>query len=574
MMTAASTQQALGSVPAARFRRLQRILVTLGGARAGILEHASVDATEMAGRGIAALIPALFGSLAATVACAYAYAVPVWFAAPAGLAWGLVVLLFDLALMSASPGRGWVSRTLTFGSRGLVSVLAAVTFSGPLVLFMYGKDISTQMRVDQQNDLATYNREHIMPKYALPIRSDTTQVATDMDKITNDGKAVVAQRHKVQVARTQVICEDGGVRDFAGCGQGTGVVGKGNVYFVRVSELRNAQVNLAAARAQLKSDKTALTPQIATLQASIAKLSAQERSEYGAARARYLGNTGLIERTRALGELENAYPGVRGSVRVLEGLIIVVDLSAVIAKLSSRTLSYDRLIEAEGKKVTVHAAQEEEAAEDAADAWRDERDAATHVRHTWLDASTEVTEERIRAWKQVQLAHIARWVAAETGGEPFSAPSGEPFNVPGGEPFSAPGSDGGWRPSPPPQRPQYQAYRERSDGAPIQAPSLGRYVDDTQRHDLMPLPMAPALARAAWIGTGLLAVLGLGLVSARAMHVIVTGEWFVGSAFAIAVALAAYSNGFRRGPAWAHRAAFGTALLGLAMPIVIVLVNL
>jgi hypothetical protein len=40
-----------------------------------------------------------------------------------------------------------------------------------------------------------------------------------------------------------------------------------------------------------------------------------------------------------------------------------------------------------------------------------------------------------------------------------------------------------------------------------------------------------------------------------------------------AAALAAYSKGFRRGPAWSQRAAFGTGLLGLALPILIIALN-
>lgn len=69
---------------AARFPAPQRVLSALGGARGAILERAPVDAAEMAGRGIAALIPALFGALAAIVTSAYAYARPTWEAATAG----------------------------------------------------------------------------------------------------------------------------------------------------------------------------------------------------------------------------------------------------------------------------------------------------------------------------------------------------------------------------------------------------------------------------------------------------------------------------------------------------------
>jgi hypothetical protein len=41
------------------------------------------------------------------------------------------------------------------------------------------------------------------------------------------------------------------------------------------------------------------------------------------------------------------------------------------------------------------------------------------------------------------------------------------------------------------------------------------------------------------------------------------------AALAAGACLAIYSRGFKRGPSWAHLAAFGTAVLGLALPALI-----
>ena len=510
----------------------------------------------MTGRGIAALIPAVFGALAATVAFGYAYAVPIWYAAPGGAAWGLVVLLFDVSLMSASPGRGLGSRLVTFGSRALVSVLAAFAFAGPLVLFMYGQDVATQVRVDQQTDLATYNREHIVPKYAPAINADKAEIVSAQGVIKAANQAVAVQQRKAAVARTQVICEDGGVSAFAGCQQGTGVPGKGNVYYVRLSELQNAESNLTAAKATLKADEAQLGPQISSLQTDVTTLQQQKQAEYAAAQTRYLHNSGLIARWRALGELEKAYPGVRTSVRLLEGLIIVVDLSAVIAKLSSKTPSYDRLMEAQHKKVTLHAAREEEAADDELDRWRDERDAATDLRHAWLDAVIEVTRDAINAWVEAQRSRIRDWLNDHTNGHEHTTWSE----------YSA------WQ-SPPPRSGFKGQHGARGD-THIQGLSLQGFVDASRPHELMPVRMAPALARVAWIGTGLLAALALGIFLAHIAHVTITGGWTVAIALAMATALAIYSRGFRRAPAWAHRATFGMAILALFLPVVIILLNI
>jgi hypothetical protein len=117
----------------------------LGGADPRILAKARVDAPEMTGRGIAALIPAVFGGLAALICFRYAYALPLATAALAGAGWAVVVLCFDLSLMTAAPDRGRISSAVTFGLRAIVSVLAAFTFASAIVMFMFARDISTQV---------------------------------------------------------------------------------------------------------------------------------------------------------------------------------------------------------------------------------------------------------------------------------------------------------------------------------------------------------------------------------------------------------------------------------------------
>ena len=126
-----------------KLSRIRFVLASLGGADTKILAKAPVDATEMTGRGIAALIPALFGGLAALISFRYAYSLPLLAAAAAGAGWAVVVLCFDLSLMTAAPDRRRISRAVTFGSRAIVSVLAAFTFASAIVMFMFAKDIST-----------------------------------------------------------------------------------------------------------------------------------------------------------------------------------------------------------------------------------------------------------------------------------------------------------------------------------------------------------------------------------------------------------------------------------------------
>ena len=537
---------------------LRVILASLGGADTRILAKARVDGTEMTGRGIAALIPAFFGGLAALISFRYAFSLPLGAAAAAGIGWAVVVLCFDLSLMTAAPDRGRASRAVTFGLRAIVSVLAAFTFASAIVMFMFAKDISTQVAKDQQTDLAHYNATVIIPAYAKRISADQHAIRTDQAQINQANQVVAARQQKVDIARVQATCEAQGVTQFAGCTRGTGLVGKGQVYQVRLTQLQNDQARLASARAQATATKKRLSPPITAAQADLTQAGGNQKRDYAKAQARYKANDGLIARWRALGELESHSPSIRLQVWLLEGLIIAIDLAAVIAKLTSRTPSYNRLLEAKRKKVVLRATTEEDSAHDAAEDRRAERQAASDVKRAWLDAKVHVTFAGLAAWTRVMEQEIAAWEAVQTGR----------INT------GATGAAGGWQPPPwaghggwqPPSRPT-------SSGVRGKGPSLSDLVKVARPHGQMAVNMARPLRWLAWIGVALLTALGAALLLADAAHIAVMGGWVVAAALSAVLALAIYSRGFRRGPAWAHRAAFGTGLLGLALPLVIVLVN-
>ena len=233
-----------------KLSRLRRVLYALGGADSQILAKAQVDTAEMTGRGIAALIPAVFGGLAALISFRYAYSLPLGAAAAAGAGWAVIVLCFDLSLMTAAPDRRPLARAVTFGLRAAVSVLAAFTFASAIVMFMFAKDIAVQVAKDQQTGLARYNSTVIVPAYAAKIKADEDTITTDQGQINQANQAVATWQQKVASTELQVTCEAQGVSQFAGCAQGTGLTGQGPVYAVRLAGLHNDQAALARAQAQ------------------------------------------------------------------------------------------------------------------------------------------------------------------------------------------------------------------------------------------------------------------------------------------------------------------------------------
>jgi hypothetical protein len=561
---------------------IRRALSALGGADGQILAQAPVDAAEMTGRGIAALIPSVFGGLAALISFRYAYSLPLGAAAAAGAGWAVIVLCFDLSLMSAAPDRPPVARAVTFGARAIVSVLAAFTFASAIVMFMFARDIAVQVAKDQQTGLARYDGTVIVPAYAAKIKADGDAIAADQSQIDQASQAEASWRQKVADAEVQVTCEAQGVTTFAGCGQGSGLVGQGRVYAVRLAELRADQGALATAQAQAAAVQTRVSPQMASARAALSAAEKQEQAAYAIAQARYDEDDGLIARWRALGELESASPGVRAEVWLLEGLIIAVDLAAVIVKATSKTPSYDRTLVAERKRVTLRAAMEEEDAADTIDLRRAEREAAADIHQAVLDARAEVIFHALDAWTQVAQWRIDGWVQEQTGGAQ-SAEAGGGWQPPRGDRGRAPGgrAPGGRAPGgrAPGGRAPGGRGGQREPGAAkvtptIKGHSLSRLVDEIRPHERMAVAMAPSLRRVAWMGVGLLSAQAAALLLAQAAHVTVAGAWLVPISLAAALALALYSRGFRRGPAWAHHAAFSAGLLGLALPFVILLVNI
>ena len=546
---------ARSSSAAAKRSWLGRALSGLGGADSEILAKARVDAAEMTGRGIAALIPAVFGGLAALISFRYAYSLSLWAAAAAGVGWAMVVLCFDLSLMTAAPDRQPLSRIVTFGSRAIVSALAAFTFATAIVMFMFAKDIAVQVAKDQQADLLRYNSTVIVPAYAAKIKAYQEAITTDQGEINQANQTVANRQQKVANAELQATCEAQGVSEFAGCAQGTGLVGQGSVYAVRLVDLRNDQAALARAQAQTTATETRLSPQIGSAQASLAQAKQGEQADYARAQDRYSQDDGLIARWRALGELESASPGVRAEVWLLEGLIIAIDLAAVTAKMTSKTPSYNRVLEAKRKKVALRASMGEEDAADAIDLLRAEREARAFIHQAVLDAQAEVVVHALDAWKQVAQWRIRVWVEEETGGQ--TSRTSETSSS-----WQHPPRHGGQRAS------------NLADAVPIKGHSLSRLVDDMRPHEGMPVPMASPLTQVAWIGTGLLSALGASLFLTQVMHTAVVGGWLILPTLAAAGALAIYSHGFRRGPAWAHLAAFSVGLVGLALPVVIILMNI
>jgi Domain of unknown function (DUF4407) len=367
-------------------------LAWLGGARAELLERSAVDTPAFTARGIAATIPALFGTLAMTAALEYGQQLSLIPAAAGGAAWGMIILFFDLSIMSAdlyaNSVWSWMRGAIFLALRATASVLAALVISSMIALFWYRTDITTRVQRDNQAAAAAYDQKYLAPHYTPQIEQDQAQTAADQRTLKADAQAVANDTTAVNRAKLLVQCEAGGVSNLAGCPGGSGKVGKGTVYAVRVAEYQNALEALSQAQAAQQADQTRLLPQISQNQANATALQSQQDRAEAAELAFQTGHDGLLARQRALSELEAANPGVGAAVKAMELLIVIIDCSAVIAKITSQTSAYDRVVRAEIYETSRRAERDEAVT-----------DTEARIHDTWCQAIGDVAVARIDAWR-------------------------------------------------------------------------------------------------------------------------------------------------------------------------------
>jgi hypothetical protein len=417
----------LGGARPGLLKRAAGGLAWLGGARPGLLERAAVDSPAFAARGIAAVIPALFGTLAMTTALEYGQQLGPIPAAVGGAAWGMIVLLFDLSIMSSDVGGNsawsWVRGMTFLALRATASILAALVISSMIALFWYRTDIATQVNRNDQAAALAYDRKYIEPRYAPQITQDKAQATADQAKLHADAQAVTQDSDKVSQAVVQVQCEKGGVSNIAGCPAGSDISGQGPVYDARVAELHTAQQTLARDKTHQQTDQAQLGPEIKQHRAEAAALQGKQDNAEAAERTFQVSHDGLLARQRALSELEAANPGVGEAVKVMELLIVIIDCSAVIAKITWRTPAYDRVVQAEKNGAI----------------WRAERDERFY-QALW-QAIANIDKAWIGAWQDTALRALS-WPGHQQAAAPGTGPTGQMNGQPAAPGAPAAGTPG------------------------------------------------------------------------------------------------------------------------------------
>ena len=210
----------------------------------------------MTGRGIAALIPALFGGLAALISFRYAYSLPLGAAAAAGVGWAVVVLCFDLSLMTAAPdrracrparSRSGCARSSACWRRSRSPARSSCSCSP-------GTSPSRWPRISRPIWPATTHGDHPGVRQADQRRPGHHHHRPGPDQPGQPGLWRPGSRRSPP-PRSRPPARRRASAQFAGCGHGNRPGGAGPGLPVRLAELQNDQAALASAQAQATATK-------------------------------------------------------------------------------------------------------------------------------------------------------------------------------------------------------------------------------------------------------------------------------------------------------------------------------
>ncbi|MCK8479356.1 DUF4407 domain-containing protein [Psychroserpens algicola] len=297
---------------------LKKLFIICSGADTDILDTCAIgEQNKYAGIGATVF----FTAVMAFIACSYAlYSVfdNLFASIGFGFIWGLLIFNLDRFIVSTIKKRNNIMDEIIQASpRLILAVIIAVVISKPLELKIFEKEIN-QVLLEQKNELTLANQSQIAEQFTPNVNALETNISTLESQIT-------AKEKEVNALYDVYISEAEGTA-------GTQLLGKGPVY----KEKREKHDAALAELQQLKADNKA---KIADIEAQIAQLNTDYKTQVSSTQPIIDGFDGLMARVNALGEL----PWLPSFFILL--LFLAIETSPIFAKLLSPKGEYDYKLE-------------------------------------------------------------------------------------------------------------------------------------------------------------------------------------------------------------------------------------
>lgn len=301
---------------------LQRFFIFCSGADTDLLQDCSAgENTKYAGVGATVFFTAVMAAIAGSYAL-YTVFDTMFTAIFFGMIWGLLIFNLDRFIVSTIKKRDrFFNELLQASPRIILALIIAIVISKPLEMKIFEKEIN-QVLLTEKNDMTLANKEQLALQFTPNIDVKTSEISTLKKEITTK-ETTVNGLYDLYISEAEGT-------------SGTNKLGKGPVY----EEKRQKH---DAALADLKILKEANKNKIATMEAEIAQVKTDYKTQVASTQPIINGFDGLMARIAALDKL----PWIPSFFIFL--LFLAIETSPIIAKLLSPKGEYDyKLAEQEG----------------------------------------------------------------------------------------------------------------------------------------------------------------------------------------------------------------------------------
>jgi serine/threonine protein kinase len=300
------------------------------------------DRVRYTSMGAIVLLTATAATASLTVALSLVFTARDWpFYLPVGLLWGAIVLNFDRWIVSSldygplaaddpvpSQRQQARSKAVHFAVRFTMAALVGLVISEPIVLAIFGPEISQQLAAQHVADI----RQQTAQINAAAAR----QLAIINGPVAADKQALQAAARKAGRAHRIYLCELTAQCHNLPPGLVTQVPGPGP------QTTQDYRIWRAGVRLQNKAQDTVATA-AAQARGQAAALSKQTAAKIAAATTKIDADNGLLARERALDTLSRQNPGFLLRRLLLWSALMFIDLAPVLLKTFSPGTVYDVL---------------------------------------------------------------------------------------------------------------------------------------------------------------------------------------------------------------------------------------
>ena len=320
-------------------RLITDVLIRVAGPDPQELRYSTLERTRYAVMGMSVCVTALFaaGALPAALSLATGQFRPIFLLF--GVIWGFFVFNLDRWVISIVDYKTlrsdltttrleytafWLRKLALLLIRLAIAVLIGLSIAEPIIMLVYSTEIKAQVSNDQAAQRAQaavlVNRN---PKYAEDLQSFSMVLA---DAANAKAQAQTA----FDKANAALDAEEGGYG-------GTHEVGVGPRSAERRADLERADNALATATASFNTAQQNYNKELVVI-------AAQKRADLASRVMAIDVKPGLLDREEALSELAHQYQTVNEARWVLRGLILLVDVSPLLLKVTSPGSVYERLL--------------------------------------------------------------------------------------------------------------------------------------------------------------------------------------------------------------------------------------